>query len=541
MLQRFILMAFSGIFGCFFACQDWAVSAAQPSRSAADAAEVRELPAGAPRASDVIIRALRLRKADGAGGRDTFRALRQFHVTRLEWAYIQQPEFVERLKDSGRLFGGAASSALSHVAGSSDRENLRGLCCVDLRGKPVIPTWKRTWNPPGNWWMCVNNPELEDRYVAFLQGYVDVGAEVIQRDEPWGNRRAVSWGGCFCDHCMQAFRDYLRRETTARQRQRWKVDDLESFDYRERLRKQQAPVGDRFKNWKGGELKERFVAFQEAATIKFHQRTRARLNEYAGRRVPMSCNNGCRRWTDIEQQFDWFFGELAFSHANPKFIHDVMRRSAQLQRCQVITMPKKRNRDDLAGWRRKTRQVIAMAYACGGQCMVPWDVYMPGDAPRYFGEPEQYADLFGFIRGASEYLDGYEYAGAFGGGIDCRLYRETPPIELSDSGSLAAVVRARPGRNDAPVVVHLIDWSAASESTSVTVNPRACSGADQVTVVLVQPAKYQPEDQRAAMEAGNFDRLVSSRKLSLDKSHRVTLPPLNPWGMLLVRPSEHRH
>jgi len=37
-------------------------------------------------------------------------ALNDFHVTRLEWAYITDREFIERVRASGRVFGGAASA-----------------------------------------------------------------------------------------------------------------------------------------------------------------------------------------------------------------------------------------------------------------------------------------------------------------------------------------------------------------------------------------------------------------------------------------------
>ncbi len=504
-------------------------------RCVSDVVQRRELPSGAPRASDVIMRSLRLHRARQAGDHDTIQALRDFHVTRLEWAYIQDASFIAQVAQSGRQFGGAASSALSHVTAPADKSRLLQFCCVNLDGQPVVPTWKRTWNPPGNLWICVNNPELERNYVAFLHKYVDAGASVMQRDEPWGNYRALWWGGCFCDHCMDRFRDYLGEHTSAEKRRELEIDDLEKFDYRQRLRGQKAPVGDAFRAWKGGPLKELFTEFQLQATVSFHQRTRQALDQYAGRRVPMSCNNGCRRWTDVELEFDWCFGELPMQDATAVFIHDAMRDAARRGKYQVVTMPKKRDREDLDAWCQLTRQTIATAYACGGQCMVPWDVYMPGDAPRYFGTPDQYADLYGFVRGSQQYLDGYEYAGAFGCELNCALYGDRPPLTLPEDSTLCAVVRCNPQRPDAPVVIHLTDWSKQPTASSLRLDLPVCSQSGAVVLDLLQPVAYQRESHQQADQSGDYSQLVHVDRLTLGTDQRVQLPPLAPWGLLVLR------
>jgi hypothetical protein len=50
-------------------------------------------------------------------------------------------------------------------------------------------------------------------------------------------------------------------------------------------------------------------------------------------------------------------------------------------------------------------------YAVGGHIEAPWNTYLPTpDARRFFGKPEEYADLFAFVRGTARYLDSYEDA-----------------------------------------------------------------------------------------------------------------------------------
>jgi hypothetical protein len=429
----------------------------RPPRLPCQVAEATERPEGAPKPSDVIMRSLRLHPRNAKDPHDTWQALEDFHVTRLAWAYISDKAFIQRVTDSGRVFGGAAS-APSYIHPPDDADWFEKVVIVNLNGEPIIAPWKRAWNR--TLWGCINNPELERGYVDYLKRYVDAGAQVMQRDEPGGNLNATRWGGCFCDHCMAKFRKFLAEHTTAEQREKLGIADLATFDYRQHLKEAGAPVGDAFGRWKkGGELKRLFVQFQTEATLAFHRRTRAAIDAYAGRHVPFSCNNGVRRLSAIERMFDWWFGELSYGHATAVRIHDAMRTAAQHGRVQVVTMPKKGNRKNLDEWQRRTRQSIAMATACGGVCMVPWDVYMPSNAPRYFGTPEQYADLFGFTRGIAPYLDDYAYAGAVGKGIRCELYGEAPPVGVPTGGRQFAVIRARRGKPAAPVVVHLVDWS----------------------------------------------------------------------------------
>ncbi len=500
-------------------------------------AKTRNLPAGAPTASDVIMRSLRLRTASDSSQHDTRRALSDFHVTRLEWTYVRDADFIAQVRGSGRMFGGAASSALSHIVKVDGEQDDKDLVCVNLDGVPVVPTWKRAWRPPGNWWICVNNPMVERAYVQYLESCIDAGAQIMQRDEPSGNASAVAWGGCFCQHCMAGFREYLADNTTPEQQRQMGIQDARPFDYAQYLREQQAPVGDAFGRSGGGELKELFLQFQTEATIAFHHRTRKELDDYAGRRVPFSCNNGCRHWTAVELAYDWCFGELSYRHATPGFLLDAMRTAHAQGRCQVVTMPKKRDREDLEAWHRRTRQTIAMAYAAGGHCMVPWDVYMPGDAPRYFGTPPQYADLYGFIRGVGQYLDGYEYAGAFGPQIESDLYSDAPPVRLPGDREVHAVIRARPGQANGAVAIHLVDWSDHPRSFDVQLDATRLFGERPLRLQLLTPTVYDRDAHERADAKRSYAELVATHQMGCDYTSALSLPALTPWGLLIIQPA----
>jgi len=476
------------------------------------------------------MRSLGLHPRNKKDPHDTMQALRDFHATTLAWAYITNSAFIERVKASGRVFGGAAAAPSYH---REDRKEgwFEEVVIVNLEGEPIIAPWKRAWKR--TLWGCVNSPELERGYVEYLKRYIDAGAQIMQRDEPVANLSAAGWGGCFCEHCREGFREYLAANTTAQKRQELGIGEVENFDYRQHLKEAGAPVGDPFGRWDGGELKKLFVQFQTEVTVEFHRRTRKALDDHAGRRVPFSCNNGVRRWSDIELGFDWTFGELSYSHGTAHYLYRAMQEAAKHDRQQIVTMPKKSNYDNPEEWERRTRQTIAMAYACGGHCMVPWDVYMPRDAPRYFGKPEQYADLLGFIRANGRYFDGYEEAAAVGYGIP----QGSVALRVAGGGNVSAIVRAVPGDAESAVVVHLVDWSERPEAFRLMVDPVRFFGDRPLKSRLLLPKTYASHEHKTADETGDYRPLSEIVPLAQGRVASVDVPALRPWGIVVVEPA----
>jgi len=515
---------------------DWALGEAKPDaeRRVCDAAILRKRPAGAPKASDVMMRSLRVHPANAKDPHDTLAAARNFHVTRLDWIPSLNAEFVEKANSQGMAVSASTSSSVPRLPdGQSEKFSLR-----DINGNRVCMVHKRGW--PWNVEGCVNNPDYRKWYTALIFGFLDMGCAGLQRDEPGANLHATRLGGCFCRHCMAEFRRFLAGHTTPEQRRRLGIEPLEAFDYAAALRKAGAPAGDAFEKWDGGELKQLFIEFQLQSTVAFHREMRRAANSHADRAVPWSCNNGARTWDPPQMVFDYFIGELSVSRANPPYLHEVFRKAEQLGRAQVVTMPLSGNPivdDDI---RPVTRRTIATAYALGSLCMVPWDTYMPKDQPRYFGQAAAYADLYGFVRAVARYLDGYEYAGAFGKDLACDLYGQTPPLRLPARDGVYAFVRAVPGDRRAPVAIHLVDWSKQPVPFSLALNLNRLFGTETVRVRLLLPALYDATKHAEAEKKHSFADLVVTIRLELAAGTRLAIPALSPWGIVLVESAEGR-
>jgi len=165
--------------------------------------------------------------------------------------------------------------------------------------------------------------------------------------------------------------------------------------------------------------------------------------------------------------------------------------------------------------------------------MVPWDTYMPGDAPRYFGTPDQYADLFGFIRANARYLDAYEEAAVIGKGIKEARYDASPPVKILDSELCYAIVRAIPQTPDRPAVIHFIDWSATPKPFTVQLDLERFYREKTCVVAIAVPASYHKDQHNEAEKTRSFEALSRDVPLEL-AGNRLQIPPLEPWGILIL-------
>jgi len=266
--------------------------------------------------------------------------------------------------------------------------------------------------------------------------------------------------------------------------------------------------------------------------VRFFADMRKEINEYAGRRVPMSDNNPIGWTNEVDWSgggFDFIIGEVRGEHATPERLRKNVVITREAGQALIHTMWE----EDVA----KTRRVFAFLYANGAHLLVPWDVYR-GNKPRYFGKPEEYAALTGFVRANARWLDGYEEAAAFGPGIADSRYRTRPPVTTSGgSGQAFAFTRAKPGEPDATVVVHLVDWNLEPKPLRVRLDNERFFGLATPKVSLLVPVPYDSETHVEAQRTKDFSRLsreVEVEATAAEGTTEVSIPALGPWVLLLV-------
>lgn len=476
-----------------------------------DVAQPATRPAGAPRYSDVCLSSRWKRPVNEDDPHDSLKAIEAFHATRLEWAYIADRDFVRRIKDRGMTFAPVVNSMtfVGELRGAGKRGRI-----VDRHGEIVTAPWMRMWRASG--WGCVNSPDYRASYLQRLKEFADLGADSIHVDDPGCNWTATRWGACFCEHCMEGFRAFLAEGLDADALKALDIDDIARFDYAARLDRDNAPTGDDFAAWEGGPLKEHFVRFQRRSVERFYPDVWDQLEHHAGRRIPMTTNNAGQHWTFPFELFDWGVGELSHHNAHPDRIRNFLRAARDLGKAQVFTLVS----EDVG----MNRRVIAFSYANGGHMIVPWDVYLrstPEGSDRYFGRPEEYADLYGFVRANAEYFDGYEDAAALGPWIEDDRYGPAFPMRFSREIDALAFARARPGRPEAPIVVHLINREDPPGAFTFSWTRAAFFGDAPVRAEYRRPDG--PPLRLDVRDDGD------ARHVTIDEPHF--------WGLLIVAPA----
>lgn len=206
----------------------------------------------------------------------------------------------------------------------------------------------------------------------------------------------------------------------------------------------------------------------------------------------------------------------------------------RLHRSAAISHPNKA----MTRWEYRTQ--IALGYATGSHVIMPWDEFLSG-APRFFGDPAEYADVSAFARclGERGLLDGYEDAAV--GGHDLLEDRyPTPPLGVvSGNSQLSLFARAIPGDAKAKVVVHLVKWGGSGSST-VRLLTQAFFGGAPLAIELWTRKPYALAEHLAAEQSGDFKALRWDRTTDITVKTNgdwteVDTPELYSWGVLVVR------
>lgn len=522
-------------------------------KKAYELAEKRNMPNGAPQYSDVLMRSLHIRPANDkdpllkelhitpSGKQDphnTLHAIRDFHVNYLVWSYIRDRDFINTLREMGCRFGNAINS--------TDVGNEKiGNTIKDLDGNPVTPPWMRVWDPKPTG-TCVNHPKTVNALVERFSTLIEIGMDSLQVDDYQMNVASRFWGGCYCPYCTDGFQKYMKdRQLSKEQYADLGIEKIDDFDITVHLEKLGIEAGDHTfssPNW-NLKLREHYVQFQMQSVQHTMETVKAKLEEKFGKELVLSCNNGSGNWPSYAKPvYDFGMGEYNIRDVDPQTIYDRFVEIEQLGKGQVFTMPKG-HALVLSEHEPVISRFIAMVYACGGQMLMPWDIYLksrPGGSVRYFGRPDQYADLSGFIRGAAEYLDGYERVSAAGFGIQKTL-GDHPPVIVEADSSMTAVVRAKPGFQDAPVAVHLINWSDDQKPVEIMLNPYRFFGDKPMKLWLWTPTEYNSAEHQKAEQTKDYSTLVNKRLLAEGKINHIEIPPIKTWGMLVVEQSGNKH
>jgi hypothetical protein len=168
----------------------------------------------------------------------------------------------------------------------------------------------------------------------------------------------------------------------------------------------------------GDSLQRAYVKFQSDSILN-HLRdlkqTLASLTASGARRPSLSINANFHSISPQNKSMiagdvpDYFVGEGGDESLAGMFIN---AKVAEALRRQTIFSPFSYKVD-------VTRSEIALQYALGQLCLVPYDIWMhTSDLPRYFGKPADFADLFDFVRANASVFDSARTVSTIGIEVD---------------------------------------------------------------------------------------------------------------------------
>ncbi len=368
-------------------------------------------------------------------GSSSVEAYRQYGTTVVSWGgrpwgdtERATDQFRRRVKAAhelgiGYLPGAAFRTAFTQMIDYDPQ--FEDSICRSLEGEPILVPWlwdhKHKDGHPA-YWFCTNSPA----YGAYLKHQIENAfaedAEGLHIDD-YAGTVGTRWagGGCFCRHCMAAFREHLKENFPREKLAELGIASLDEFDYGEFLRGR-GVTAEEFKNRAEGHperipLSHEFIEFQKRAAVAWVAQYRRWAEGVAGHPLAL-CVNSAVSGPDnllIAPVVTFFSGEVHHEadsgkvSARPvwsfKLGDAVDRPVACTGAGWDWAFVKEHDKPGLV------RTWIAQAYAFGHQFMPPvrqWCYTKEKGTHWYEPSAEDLAYVCRFVRENAELFDDYE-------------------------------------------------------------------------------------------------------------------------------------
>ena len=479
-----------------------------------------------------------LYRSEGSGfEKGTLWSMQAFHANKLEWTYRMNPDFAREARKIAFCVGGAMSGGTSIEAAAA----------LDLDGKPQ-PRGHGSRDYLG----CANRSAYRKHQLDRAVKVIEKGADAFQHDEAG----LESTWRCYCDECVNGFPAWLKRNASAAALTELGIAEVSSFDYRAFVR---AGKGSR-------ELRELWIQYKNSAIRDYHNHIRDGLRKHFPHFTAYTANNSSFQQYDVRYEpFDYFMSELMFASCDPVRLFQRHEAILQAGKALICHPPKANSGEPMEYMKPLTRAVIGYAYAMGGWLAAPYDLFIGAGIPRYFGKPEDYADLYGFIRANAKYLDGLERAAYAGAWLGDQTAGNVLVIE-GGSGGVYAFARTKPNEPEAPIVIHLVDWGeelefvegrfrdqagfnsvsykrGAKAPFALKVRRANCYGERSFTARLLTPPPYDSETHWQAERSGDYSALSENQPIVFQTRGgyaEFQIPKLDPYALLVLQANGSR-
>ncbi len=348
---------------------------------------------------------------------------RDYGATFLGWGHAYNAASVEKhhqmgIRCTATIWCLTAGAKLIH-----DDPALADAVARDIEGHPVLVPWlfDNVYEGTRAYFGCTNHPAFRALNRKLARDAMTGGADGLHIDDPRGV--AAAWalaGGGFCDHCMTAFREWLRSNASETELREAGVTDLDTFDYRDLVRRHAA-------------TREEYLAVREQIPLnalfgRFHDEAAAdnvagiarEATEAAGRKILISANA-----YRVEPAYDRIVKLDAITHVICEVPHHADHGTEKIedaleayQRAEKLGKPVATTGSghDWA-WVKAHASVnlvkiwVALAYAHGQRFMAParqWCFTTFLGTHWYQAPADEFSPIYQWIRAEAQYFDGFE-------------------------------------------------------------------------------------------------------------------------------------
>lgn len=362
---------------------------------------------------------------------------RRYRATALAWGFLPQPDRrglppdgemmrdVDEAHRCGAKFQGRVELDADWIGMIDYDPDYMDSVVRDIEGRPQHTWWTHRYRGNPSWHFCTNTPGYRRYLFHQLERVMKAGADWLMIDSaiPTIGALTARYGGCFCEHCMAGFRDWLAQHVSPEQLAAEGVDDVGRFDwgvwlrargvddhrYREEIQAwpPTIPLADHYFDYQWREVDALFHEFKR------------RAQEYGNGHVPMSSNSPWY-WPQFlyaVAAHDFYTNELEY-HPPEREVFPTspvyaLKLAEALGRIVGLTgVPRAFEPYRIQPRPGHIRLWMAQAAAFGHVFMVPakmWTLRVPGEADRwYYSDPGDYEELCHFIRDHAALLDDYE-------------------------------------------------------------------------------------------------------------------------------------
>lgn len=468
-----------------------------------------------------------LRRSDVVFFIDDAKQYGTYGCTVVGWGAYANAEHIKAAHSAGVRLLATSVPFRTGFAGVIDySEQFLDAACRNFSGEPFSVPWLWDHKHKGQpmWWGCTNSPLYREWLGTQLENVMAARPDGLHIDDYTGTAGSVTWlCGGFCEHCMKAFREYIKTKARPEKLKALGITDLETFDYRQFLL-DRGVKPEEYKDKRAElPLANEFLDFQARAVTEYVRQFHEHASRLRGERVTLSVNSGLESPQSlmIAPYVDFFCCEVGHAAAaggwpqHPVYIYKL----AEALERPVAAMASGQDHAFVAAHKTPEllRTWIVTAYTHGQLFAAPtrlWCYTEEKGTHWYEGVAEDYAWLFRFVRDNAKFFDGYDAVAPVAVVYDNAARR-------AGKGDIEPVCAALDTANiPFAIVVAGDDWLDCRLSAEKI-------APFKVVIVAEQPG-YMDAEQRALLEnSGRMavfsDALLNDLpRISVEKSHVIS-------------------